>query len=353
MISIHTCEFTMETTYKNFNFLLSTAYKKAKGHHPLGQKKKYKYDNIKVDTALGDRGITIEYHNHEYRKQIKVIVNPSSLLGGNDIKIWNPTLPKIEHVLELLNEYLEEYFNYDYELNDFQLTRIDFTSNLKVGKKYVPEYIAVLHKLGKVKYFKPKYDKPYFSEYPEVKKTSFDLIGKTNHIGFSIYDKEADLINQGKFDLAKKAHGILRAEVRLSKRPAIETTLESLNTHTNLTTEEEFTLLALHCIPIFLEWLFSIVPYGDFHTLKKALTIVDNSNLKKPKKKKMKQLLNLIPEKKSLYLAQKELNTKNIDEIRNCFISLNLSPITISKDKKISYLPNLYKYFDAEIILED
>ena len=73
----------------------------------------------------------------------------------------------------------------------------------------------------------------------------------------------------------------------------------------------------------------------------------------KPKKKKMLQLLRLISEKKSLYLAQKELNTKNIDEIRKCFISLNLSPITISKDKKISYLPNLYKYFDAEIISED
>ena len=346
MISIHTIELTMEKSYKEFQFQLSSAYKKAKGHHRLGSKKKYNDDNIKVDEALGKSGITIEYHNHKYRKQIKVIVNPSKLLGGNDIKIWNPTLRNIEDFLELLNEYLEQYFNYDYELNDFQLTRIDFTSNLNVGEKYVSEYIATLHKLGKVKYFKPKYDKSYFSKHPEVKKTSFDLIGKTNHIGFSIYDKEADLISRQKHDLAKKAKGILRAEVRLSKRPVIETTLEYLNTHTNLTTEEEFTILTLNCIPIFLKWFGYIVPCGDFHTLKKALTIVENSDLKKPKKKKMTNLLNLIPEKKSLYLAEKELNAKNMDEIRNCFVNLNLSPITISKDKKISYLPNLYQYLD-------
>ena len=114
------------------------------------------------------------------------------------------TIRNIEDFLESLNDYLEEYFNYDFELNDFQLTRIDFTSNINVGKKYVPEYIAALHKLGKVKYFKLKYDKPYLSKHSEVKETSFDLIGKTNHIGFSIYDKEADLINRKKFDLAKK-----------------------------------------------------------------------------------------------------------------------------------------------------
>ena len=63
----------------------------------------------------------------------------------------------------------------------------------------------------------------------------------------------------------------------------------------------------------------------------------------------MQKLLRLISEKKSLYLAIKELNTRNINEIMTCFAKLNLSPITISKHKKISSLPNLYDYIDIDI----
>ena len=70
MISIHTCEFTLKTTYKSFNFLLSSAYKKAKKHHRLGESTKHKSSKVKVDEALGSNGITIEYHNYEYQKLI-------------------------------------------------------------------------------------------------------------------------------------------------------------------------------------------------------------------------------------------------------------------------------------------
>ena len=346
MISIHTCEFTLQTNYKKFNYLLSSAYKKAKKHHRLGNSTKYKSGNVKVDEALGSKGITIEYHNYEYRKMIKVIANPSKVLGGNDLKLWKPTSRNIDEFLDLLNEYLEDYFDSEYELNDFLLTRIDFTSNFKVGKTLVPEYISTMHKLGKVTKFKPKFDKTYYSSHPEVKETSFDLIGKTNHIEFTIYDKESDFKNHEKPELAKKAKGILRSEVRLSKRPAIKESLSEYTSYTNLTTEEEFTLLALNSYKIFLKWFIYIIPYGHFHTLKNAEKIVSNSNFSNPKKKKMLRLLRLISEKKSLYLAVKELNTRNISEVIKCFEKLDLSPITISKHKKISSLPNLYDYIN-------
>lgn len=240
MISIHTCEFTLKTTYKNFNFLLSSAYKKAKKHHRLGESTKHKSGKVKVDESLGSNGITIEYHNYEYQKLIKIIANPSKVLGGNDLKLWEPSIRNIEEFIDLLNEHLEDYFDSEYELNDFLLTRIDFTSNLKVGKQLVPEYINAMHKLGKVKKFKPKFDKAFYSTHPNFKETSFDLVGKTNHVEFTIYDKESDFTNHEKHDLAKKAKGILRTEVRLAKRPSIEETLSEYTTYTNLTTEEEF-----------------------------------------------------------------------------------------------------------------
>lgn len=346
MISIHTCEFTMETNYKNFNYLLSSAYKKARKHHRLGDSTKHKSGNIKVDEALGSKGITIEYHNYEYRKMIKVIANPSKVLGGSDLKLWKPNTRNTEDFLDLLNEYLEDYFDSEYELNDFLLTRIDFTSNFKVGKTLVPEYISTMHKLGKVTKFKPKFDKTYYAFHPEVEETSFDLVGKTNHIEFTVYDKESDYKNHEKTELAKKAKGILRSEIRLSKRTAVKKALSEYTSYTNLTTEEEFTLLALNSHKIFLKWFTFIVPYGNFYTLKRAENIISDSNFSNPKKKNMLRLLRLISEKKSLYLAVKELNIRNIGEIIKCFEKLELSPITISKHKKISSLPNLYDYIN-------
>ena len=95
-----------------------------------------------------------------------------------------------------------------------------------------------------------------------------------------------------------------------------------------------------------MKWFIYIIPYGHFHTLKNAEKIVSNSNFSNPKKKKMLRLLRLISEKKSLYLAVKELNTRNISEVIKCFEKLDLSPITISKHKKISSLPNLYDYIN-------
>ena len=345
MISIHTCEFTLETNYKNFNFLLSCAYKKAKGHHRLGPSTKYKSQNVKVDESLGSKGITIEYHNYEYKKMIKIIANPSKVLGGNDIKIWAPNIYNIESFLDLLNDHITEYFDYDYDINTFKLTRIDFTANLETGKKKVPEYISLMHKLGKVKGFSPKYTKSDYASSRSNKETSFDLKGKTNNIEFTIYDKEADLIKQNKSKLAEKAKGILRIEIRLTKRPAIKNALANYTRDNNLTPEEEFTLLALNSQQIFFEWFVKVIPYGNFYSLKKAETLILNSELKKSKKEKMLRLINLIPTKKSLYLAIKELNTRNFDELLLCFATLNVSPITISKHKKITFLPNLYDYF--------
>lgn len=346
MISIHTCEFTMETNSKNFKHLLSRAYKMAKKHHRVGKSTKYSSSDVRVDANLSSKGITIEYHNYEYRKMIKIIANPSKVLGGNDLKIWKPTIYNIENFLDSLNDHITDYFDYDYDINDFVLTRTDFTVNLDVGKKKVPEYICLMHKLGKVKGFSSKYSKSDYTSGRSNKETSFDLKGKTNNIEFTVYDKEADLIEQNKFELAKKANGILRIEIRLMKRPAIIKALSDYTKDNALTAEEEFTTLALNCKKIFYKWLIKIIPYGDFYSLKDAESLIIKSDFKKTKKEKMLQLINLIPTKKSLYLANKELHIRNIDALLLYFAELNVSPITISKNKKITFLPNLYDYFE-------
>lgn len=58
----------------------------------------------------------------------------------------------------------------------------------------------------------------------------------------------------------------------------------------------------------------------------------------------MLQLLALIPEKKSLYLAQKAMNCRNIERVMDEFARINVSPVTISKRHDVKNLENLYAY---------
>ena len=60
----------------------------------------------------------------------------------------------------------------------------------------------------------------------------------------------------------------------------------------------------------------------------------------------MLRLLRLVPEKKSLYLAIRELNVRNGDEMLVWFAELNVSPVTISKREDVSHLKNIYDYLE-------
>lgn len=347
MISIHTLELTLETTAKNFNYLLSRAYKMAKNDkHRVGYSTKHTANDIRVDDALASEGIVVEYHNCEYRKMIKLRVNPSEVLGGSDLKLWKPSDCNVEELIERLNECIDDYFDSNYTLDDLILSRVEFTANLNVGKANVPAYIRLMHKIGKVKGFAPKYNVLDYATGDIKKERSFDMEGKTNGIVFTVYDKEADLKDKGKKEKAKKAEGILRAEIRLKKRKAVRAAMREFNNPDVLTTEEQITLVSKNCKQIFGTTFTAIVPYGDFYKLKDAEQLVGGSNLKVKRKDKMLRLLRLVPEKKSLHLAFKELNVRDKDAVLIWFAELNISPITISKREDISRLKNLYDYLE-------
>ena len=55
-------------------------------------------------------------------------------------------------------------------------------------------------------------------------------------------------------------------------------------------------------------------------------------------------LVELIPDKKSLLLAQKALNYRRIDKVMKAFFDIEVAPITISKRHDIKKLDNLYEY---------
>lgn len=345
MISIHTLELTLSTNSKEFNDLLSRAYKMAKKYkHRVGYSTRHTSTDVRVDDFLASYGITVEYHNCDYRKMIKFRINPSEVLGGNDLKLWKPNKENIKTLIKLLDNHISYYFDSRYELNDLILSRVEFTANLNVGTENVSTYINLMHKIGKVKNFSPKYKKSDYLLNGIQKEHSFDLKGNTNGIEFTIYDKKADLEKKGKEKKSQKAKGILRVEVRLKKRRAIEKALSDYSNKDNLSTEKQIKLLSQKSRDIFLNSFVVIIPYGNFYRLKDAKELINASNLKKHQKSKMLRLLELIPEKKSLYLALKELNIRNAGDVIKWFAKLNISPITISKREKISFLKNIYIY---------
>ena len=104
--------------------------------------------------------------------------------------------------------------------------------------------------------------------------------------------------------------------------------------------------LALNSRKIFLTTFTYIIPYGDYYPKKQTIEIVEASDIKKNQKKKMIKLIELIPKRKSLLLAQKELKVRNFDEILLLFAKLNISPVTIPKSVKYKYLKSLYSFLD-------
>lgn len=58
----------------------------------------------------------------------------------------------------------------------------------------------------------------------------------------------------------------------------------------------------------------------------------------------MLRLLGLVPEKRSLYLAQKAINCRDIEEVMDSFAKINLSPVTLSKRQNVKHLKCIYDY---------
>lgn len=330
--STHTFELTLIVDTENFCKWKDKAFKKAKGNYRVY----YDEDNICHDEAFKDEGVKIEYHKNKYKKKVKLIINPTELLGGDDVKkLWKPNNDNMRKLLRKLKEYIDSYFDSKYKLNDFKLTRIDFTVNINVGdSKKVSEYIKVLRNIGKVKGFKPKYDKKDKKDKKIDHDLSFDLEGNSNGVDFTAYDKEA----QSK---RKAAKGILRVEVRLKNQKAI-------GKYTDETAaSKQIKSLAKNSEAIFLDTFTDVVPCGNYYKKKEAVQLIEDNISKQKHREKMLRLVEIIPKKKSLYLAQKEMNDRNIDKIMAMFAEINVSPVTISKRHNIKFLENLYSYLLA------
>ena len=248
-----------------------------------------------------------------------------------------------DKLLRKLGKRISEYFDHKYKLDDFTLSGVTLTLDIAIGsRERVFDYLKVLQRVGKVKGFSPVSYNCFDS------KASFCLSGNSNAIDFLLYDLEQSLTDQLQDSgmghkkiksVSSHTQGILRAEVKLTKPKAIRA-------YTNAEdTAGQIVELITDRQQIFLDTFARIVPFGDFYKKDAAVEIIWKEVKDAIMRRKMLRLLTLIPEKKSLYLAQKAMNCRDVEKVMMAFAKINLSPVTISKRHDVKHLDNLYSYF--------
>jgi len=289
-----------------------------------------------IDKSMAEKGMTVIYRDSQYKKKVRILVD----LG---------VVPKDDHDMERsirkLDKRVTEYFGFKYRVDDFAISGMVLSAHIDVGThEDVLAYLKVLHRIGRVKGFSPS-DYDCFEE-----GESFCLDGNSNGIRFRIYDLESLLKRQlQKMDADRKklksvigeARGILRAEVQLTKQRAVRAYTDTADV------SGQIAELLLNRQDVFMDTFSHVIPFGDFYKKDRAMEIVRKEVGDAVLRRKMLRLLALVPEKKSLHLAQKAMNCRDIEKVMEMFAKINLSPVTISKRHDVKYLKGLYEYLLA------
>lgn len=317
-------ELSMVLDDERFHKILSYVY------HKADRMEKEEY----VDRSLEEKGIVIIYCDSQYKKKIKVIVNVDRLLDGNK--------PNPERIARKINKRIGEYFEYKYTLDDFFISGMRIAVDINVGTHNdVEVYLKVLRRVGRVKGFSPV----RYECFENV--DGFYLEGNSNGIDFMIYDLEGlyerqlneNNIGRKSFKTAiKESKGTLRTEVQLTKTRTVRIYADKEDISAQIIT------LSKRCQDIFLEIFERIIPYGDFYKKGEAEEKIRAEIKDVRLRRRMLRLVALIPEKKSVYLAQKAMNCRNMEKVMKAFAKINLSPVTISKRLDVKWLMSVYEY---------
>lgn len=286
-----------------------------------------------ADHSLAAKGITVIFRDSQYKKKVRLLVNPCVMLD-------DPS--DIDKLIRKLDKQIVEHFDRKYTLNDFTLSCLTLTGDIDVGSRAnVCNYLKVIRRIGRVKGFSPiSYD--CFDD-----KDSFCLSGNSNDTDFLLYDLEkfvADQLQnadagQKKLQTAgEQTKGILQAKVRLTKQKAIREYTDTTDT------PDQIVEMMKNSKEIFIEIFARVVPFGDFYKMDAAVEIVRSEVKDRVMRRKMLRLLALIPEKKSLHLAQKAMNCRDVEKVMDAFAKLCFSLVTISKRHEVKQLECLYEY---------
>jgi len=319
-------ELSMVLDHEKFHKVLNRAHKKENYLEEV--------DEEYIDLSLASKGVTVKYRDSQYKKKVKLTVN-AGLEMDNDK--YNP-----DKLIRKLAKIINEYFDYKYRIDDFVLSGVFLAVDIDVhSQENVLTYMKMLKRIGKVKGFSP-------STYEHLDGVAnFCLDGNSNGISFLLYDfegicrkrfEENDTDRKKLKEIIKEAEGFIRAEVQLTQPKAIRDYVDANDISSQIVelSEKRWDIL--------LEVFVQIIPFGDYYKKDKAVELIRSRVEDDRLRRKMLRLVALIPEKKSLYLAQKAMNCRNMDKVMEAFAKINVSPVTISKRQDVRQMKNIYEY---------
>ena len=87
-----------------------------------------------------------------------------------------------------------------------------------------------------------------------------------------------------------------------------------------------------------------IIPDGVFYKKLDAIDCIRREITDTRLRRRMIRLVSLIPEKRSLLLAQKALQYRHVDVLMEEFDRIGLSPVTIGKRQSTKRLESIYSF---------
>lgn len=320
-------ELSMVLDNEKFHKILSYAHKKTDYLE--------EDDGEYIDQSMADKGITVTYRDSQYKKKVRVIINAGRMMDYDKAES--------DKFFLRIDKRLGEYFNHKYNVDDFSLSGVTFVTDIDVeSRESVSAYLKVLRRVGKVKGFKPV----VYDCFEDIDSLCWE--GSSNGISFSLYDLEDMWRRQfGERKIKVKKYretiegteGILRAEVRLMKPKAVRSYTDRIEARAQIAD------IMRKRKDIFMDTFIKIVPYGDYEKKDKTVESVYRDIGDDRLRRRMLRLVALIPEKKSLYLAQKAMECRNMEKIMRAFAKINVSPVTISRRQDVRQLKNIYEYF--------
>ena len=272
-------------------------------------------NDLYTDNTYTEKGVITLFKNSRYKKKVKLHINTALFLkdGKN----------RSDKLIYKLRKWISEYFDGEYNVYDFTVTKFTAVGFIDTGNSSLASrYIKVLSRIGKVKGFSP-------ACFEGVDKGLL-LSGNSNGIDFLLYD----LGKNGRDSF----NGIICSEVRLNKIQTIRFYADKTDT------SEQIRKLFDNCKGIFMDTFSHIIPTGDYYKKGEAEEIICKNVDDVKLRRHMMHLVALIPDKKSLLLAQKALDYRKVYSVMDSFAEIGLSPITISKRQDIKHLKSIYSF---------
>lgn len=296
---------------------------------------------------------------------IEATINPKILAGITDY-LTASTYDIMNCAAASFNYISQEISPLLYGFSDYQITRIDYCTNICLDE-IIPECDPVqIMNLIKRSDIPPHYEE--WMEYDNIahrmksRPESFYL--KSQSVTINYYSKYLQLLNISKENVEKgydpidqeildASRNIFRFEVQCKyhkiyslSQAAEKSGDHSLNKYKSL-------LTPIRCIQIISNYYERVIGKGDWYSLPEAIQIIRSKKFNRQKEQRYIDALKCVSQCRSLAKAKASYQGKELDAFKRTLKELavlNINPVTIPREWHIDHIPNLLRSYLDQLI---